>query len=274
MSTGTTDRPSHPRGLGERLRALRLATRPRVSQTAAAKAIGASQNRISRAEAGQHVLTATEVTTLCRLYGAAAAEARQLVSAATALRESHTDARTVFQRGLSTMQDRILQVEAASRLVRSFHPTTVVGPLQTERYAAAVLHGDESAVRSRMMRGRALANEPERRWVVVQTEGALLWNVDCAEVMAEQLDHLAEASRLPNVDLRIITHRQGTAGLTQMHGFHVYDEQFVQVSVLTGTSLGGRDVTRYAERFELLAAVALTGDAARAELDRIRDVYQ
>jgi transcriptional regulator with XRE-family HTH domain len=274
-----SNEPASPAGLAGRLKALRLATQPRISQTAAGRALGTSQNKISRVEAGEQLLTPEEVATLARLYGAPVREVRALEKAARALAARYVDSRLILRRGGGTLsyQRSVADAEAAAGLVRSYQPTVVLGVLQTADYAAVMFGpGHEADVAVRMERNRALVEEPSRRWVLVQTEGALLWNVAGAEVMAAQIDKLIDTSRLPNVDLRIITHRQVTPIIPVGHGFHLYDRSTVQIGTLSGSAriTDPGEVDRYSAKFDELADVAAAGDAARAELERIREVYR
>lgn len=268
------DRPATLQGLAGRLRALRELTRPRISQTAAARAIGASQNKVSRAETGQWLLKPAQVAALARLYGADATEVRLLVGWAEALQPSTTSARVILHRGSAVFAERVRRAEEASKEIRAYQPTVVLGVLQTEAVAMALQHGDREAVAVRMARNSQML-ETGRKWLLVQTEGALLCNVAGAEAMAEQLDLMIAASQLPNVDLRIITHEQIPPAMVG-HGFHIYDRQAVMVGILTGSTMTTEvgDVNRYLEMFELLSDSALAGAEARAAMRRVASTYR
>jgi hypothetical protein len=264
-------------GLAGRLRALREATHPRVSQTAAAKQIEAAQNKISRAENGEAVLTPAELRALGRLYGASREDILELEAWAKALKPGQVKAGTMLRRGGGTaaFQARISKMEEASRLVRAFQPGMVLGQLQTRRYATEVFGGESASITERMRRHARLLEDGRRRWQLVQPVGALLWNLGGAEVMAEQMDRLAEVTELPHVDLRIITERQ-PVNFTATHGFHLYDEQAVVVGILTGTTIDPdtASIRQYVEQFERLRAVSIGGDEARAVLIRLATAYR
>lgn len=264
-------------GLSGRLRALREATVPRVSQTAAAKAIGASQNKISRAETGHWVLTAEEVRTLARLYGASRDEQRTLAGWADALAPGEVDARVILRRGGGTaaFQARVRQLEEGAELIRAYQPGMVLGQLQTEGYARVVFGGDEAAVAERLRRSQLLLSDSSRRWVLIQPMGAMLWNLGGAAVMAEQIEALVTASRLPHVDLRIIGPEQPmTFAVT--HGFHLYDYKAVVVGILTGTTIDDdqRAVAQYGDVFADLHTASVGGDQARSVLSRLAADYR
>lgn len=276
MSTARgDDAPPSLDGLAGRLRALREATRPRISQTDAARAIDASQNKISRAETGLWLLTPQQVMTLARLYGADPAEARRLRDWTEALAPNVVDSRMILQRSTSKFQQRIMRAEEASKVVRSYQPAIALGVLQSEAYAGVIFDGDAKSVAARLERNRLMLDNPERRWLLIQTEGSLMWNLGGADIMAAQLDSMIDASRRPNVDLRIVS-RDRPASFFALHGFHIYDEQAVMVGTLTATSLTSnrQDVDRYLALFDRLADLAVSGDDARAVLARLAGEYR
>ena len=270
----TERHPAVPRRAGRASSRAAAATRPRVSQQAAAEAIRASQNKISRVEAGEHLLSSADVRALARRYGAAADEVRQLVSWAEALAPTVADSRLIMQRGTASFQHRILRAEQAANHVRSFQPAVVLGVLQIEAYARIVFGDDADGVDARLRRNRQLLDDDSRRWTLIQTEGALLWNVG-RDAMAAQIDAMIEASRRPHVDLRLITHKQ-RAPIVALHGFHLYDDQAVHFSSVTASTLTSNrhEVEQYSRLFDRLAELALTGDDARTALAAIADTYQ
>jgi transcriptional regulator with XRE-family HTH domain len=278
MSTTHDDAQPSLRGLAGRLRALREATHPRISQTAAARAIGASQNKISRAESGQWLLEPAQVRTLARLYGATRAEQRQLEEWAEALAPAQVDSRLMLRRagGTAAFQARLHRIQQAASLVRAYQPALVIGVLQTEAYARQLFGpSDPSGLSERMRQSDQMLRDERRRWVLVQTEGALLWNLGGAQVMAEQIDTIIERSQLPHVDLRLITHHQAV-DFVAAHGFSLYDQQTAIVGILSGTTISNdpRDVEQYGSKFEQLLRASIGGDEARAALTRIADRYR
>jgi hypothetical protein len=119
--------------------------------------------------------------------------------------QEQVSARVTLQRGTYRMQERIGRIEAASRLLRTFHPSLVIGLVQTPGYIRAML-GDslpddeiERIVATRAERQRLL--DTDREFVLIMTEGALRWHVGSPTVMIAQLQHLAEVTRRGNVRL-------------------------------------------------------------------------
>lgn len=272
-------------GLAGRLRALREDTDPRVSQTAAAKAIGGSQNKVSRIEGGQFVPTPQDVTALCRLYRTDTATRRELVAWAKDLAAGEVKSAVMLRRGGGTaaFQARIGRLEEEAHLVRSFQPGLVLGILQTERYADVVFGGNRAAVAERMARHHLLLADTSRQWSLVQPIGALLWNMGGNDVMAEQMDALVDASRLPNVDLRVITPDKPTT-FAVTHGFHLYSGKPAHgsswdrcvVGIVTGTTIDEDKPTiqRYADLHAALVDLSVGGDEARETVERIAADYR
>ena len=278
MSTTHDDAQPSLRGLAGRLRALREATHPRMSQTAAARAIGASQNKISRAESGQWLLEPAQVRTLARLYGATRAEQRQLEELAQALAPEQVDSRLMVRRagGTAAFQARLHRIQQAASLVRAYQPALVIGVLQTEAYARQLFGpNDPAGLAERMRQSDQMLRDQNRRWVLVQTEGALLWNLGGSQVMAEQVDAIIERSRLPHVDVRLITHDQAV-DFVAAHGFSLYDQQAAIVGILSGTTISNdpRDVEQYGSKFDQLVGASSGEDEARDALARIAQRYR
>lgn len=257
----------------------RLRQDARLSGSEAAQATGLSQSKISRLETGKQIPTAAEVRALCRIYGAPARTKQLLLAVAQDLREEQVSARVMLQRGAYRMQERIGRIEAASALVRTFHPALVIGLLQTPGYIRAVLSDSlsddevERIVAARSERQRLL--DTDRKFVLVMTEGALRWHVGSSAVMIAQLQHLAEITRRSNVRLGVIPWtRPVRAGA--LHGFHLYDRRAAIVGTETATAIitDSRDVADYETCFATYEALAVYDADARQVLDRLSDEYR
>ncbi|MGH3604612.1 MAG: Scr1 family TA system antitoxin-like transcriptional regulator [Pseudonocardiaceae bacterium] len=119
-----------------------------------------------------------------------------------------------------------------------------------------------------------MLDDPSRQWVLLQTEGALWWNLGGSAVMIEQIERIATAIDRPNVLLGIIPW-QALARVLPLHGFHLYDHRAVVVGTRSGTAImGERDVLDYEALFDKLKDLAVFGGAARAALARIADDYR
>ncbi|MGH3907826.1 MAG: helix-turn-helix domain-containing protein [Pseudonocardiaceae bacterium] len=257
----------------------RLRHEAQLSGIEAAKAAGLSQPKISRLETGKQVPTATEVEALCRVYRAPARTRKQLLVVAHDLQEEQVSARVMLQRGAYRMQERIGRIEAASRLLRSFHPVVVIGLLQTPGYIRGLIGESlpddelEQIVAARKDRQRLL--DTDREFVLIVTEGALRWHVGSPAVMIAQLQHLAEATRRRNVRLGVIPWtRPVQAGA--IHGFHLYDRRAAIVGTETATAIitDPRDIADYETCFTTYEALAVYDADARQVFDRLSDEYR
>lgn len=252
-----------------------------MKQVPAAAAAGISQPGLSRIERGGLVPSPETVESLARVYGADPDITTRLVELATAIRPEHLDSRIIMQRGLNHFQERLGKVERSSALIRAYQPNIILGMLQTAAYAEVVFGSrgrtplqTVDGVARRVARQAALA-ESGRDWVLIQTEGALDWCVRDAALMAEQIDHVTEVSRLPNVRIGLII-RRTPATILAPHGFHIFDSRAVQVGTKTATALidNPEDIATYEALFTELDQLAVFGDEARAELRRIADEYR
>jgi transcriptional regulator with XRE-family HTH domain len=257
----------------------RLRQDAHLSGIDAARAAGLSQPKISRLETGKQVPTAAEVEALCRAYSAPARTRRQLLAIARDLREEQVSARVMLQRGAYRMQERIGRIEAASRLLRTFHPAVVIGLLQTPGYIRAMLGESlpddetERMVAARADRQRLL--DTDRQFVLIMTEGALRWHMGSPAVMIAQLQHLAEITRRRNVRLGVIPWTRPVR-VGALHGFNLYDRRAAIVGTETATAIitDTRDLADYEACFATYEALAVYGADARQVFDRLSDEYR
>lgn len=205
-----------------------------LGQVEAAKRARTSQNKVSRVENGKGLLTATEGAALLTVYGVRGDERRRIMTLAETARAG-AYAHVVFTQRM------------------------------TEEQAAP-------AIASRMQRHRML-DDPARQWVLLQTEGALRWNLGGSAVMVEQIERIAVTIDRPNVRLGIIPWWT-PAQVLPLHGFHLYDRSAVVVGTRSGTAImGERDVSDYEALFGELQRLAVFDGEARELLSRIADDY-
>ncbi len=252
-----------------------------LGQVEAARAAGLSQNKISRVEHGKGLLQPGEAAALLSAYGIRGAERRRIMALVEAARASYIDARVILQRGAHHFHERIRRLDEQSRLVRSFAPTAVLGILQTPAYMRVVFTQrmtEEQAgpsLDSRIARQRILDEHNDRQWVLLQTEGALRWNLGGPAIMVEQLERIITAIDRPNVSLGVIPW-QASADVLPLHGFHLYDRRAVVVGTRSGTAIIGdrREVEDYETLFAKLEQLAVFSEDAREVLSRIADEYR
>jgi transcriptional regulator with XRE-family HTH domain len=278
----TVTTPRRGRGRDDLSRSLKmLRAAVGMKQVPAAAAVGISQAALSRIENGGLVPSPETVEALAQVYRADRDTTTRLVELATAIRPEHLDSRIIMQRGLNHFQQRLGKVERSSALIRAYQPSIVLGMLQTPAYAEVVFSSrgrtpSETAdgVAARLARQEALADRG-REWVLIQTESALDWCLGDAALMAEQVEHINDVSRMPNVRVGLIL-RRTPATVLAPHGFHIFDRRAVQIGTKTATALIDQpaDITTYETLFENLERLAVFGDDARAALHRIAAEYR
>ena len=166
-----------------------------------------------------------------------------------------------------------ISFEAEARAVRNYESLFIPGLLQTEDYARAVISGTlplatstevEQRVQARMERQERLSGTlPLGFWAILD-EAAIRRMVGGSTVMHEQLTHLLEAAKQPNITLQVITFDMGAH--PGMPGSFIYmefdpgDPELVYVDTLAGDLFleAEADLSIYASMFDHLRAIALS----------------
>lgn len=177
--------------------------------------------------------------------------------------------------GLKRLQDSYVELYRSTELFRIYSPTLVPGLLQTEGYARAVLSSaaelldipndaDEAAA-ARLERSKVI-HEPGHRFVMVVEESALYYQLGDEDAMAAQLGYLLTAGALPAVSLGIIPSATRERPLWPQELFHVYDDAFVSIELLSARVRVTQpsEVALYLSAFEQLRSMAVYGADARA----------
>ncbi|WP_241845035.1 helix-turn-helix domain-containing protein [Streptomyces silvensis] len=186
---------------------------------AAAEQLSCHAAKVSRIESGRSGIRQLDLKALLDLYGVVDPGERE--SWLALARESRR------QRWWRVLEDQLPQefldlvgLEDEVSECRGFQPAIIPGLFQTKAYATAVIQGgvpgslDESQqakVRLRMERQKALTREdsvPLKVWMVLG-EAALRQQVGGPRVLREQLRHLVEVARLPNVTLQVLPFTAG-----------------------------------------------------------------
>ncbi|MBP2371663.1 helix-turn-helix domain-containing protein [Pseudonocardia parietis] len=255
---------------GELLRALREETG--LSQNQARKAARVGQSSLSRTEAGESRPTPRLVRAVLEVYARHSTLTQEriedLVAQAHALETEHVDARVVLQAGSAhRFQWRIHEAERTARLVRSYHPSVVIGPLQTREYARAVFtpdaqldpHDAAQSIDARMERAQLLADS-RRRWHMLQNEQALRWPVHSYAHHAAQLENIARVAAQPNISFRVLTLDRIAPRPAPVSGFHLYDDAQALVGTESGSALiqDADYITMYVQLHAELTELALS----------------
>lgn len=226
---------SRPGGVVDRLRAMRATAGLRGQDIAAE--LGWSTSKVSKIEAATQKPSEADVRGWARVCGADD-QAGEVVALLAQANDADLEAirRTAVVDAEAQAEHRRLASDA--KVIRNFQASIVPGLLQVPGYALAVMRttaeylgqdpaGLGEAVAGRMARQAELTNAERtgKRFEFLITEAALRWQVAPREVMADQLDRLADATSLPNVRLGVVPFsRPGTVPISS---FVMYDDLVV-----------------------------------------------
>lgn len=235
---------------------------------------------MSMIEKGQRTITARHVDLWCSVCGASELRRKQLLAEQAAVAGMWVPYSQLNRGGLEAAQKSIRQLYEELALARSYQPKVIPGLGQTEAYTRAALTGVlveqqvetrqadeevEAAVMERMDRQRLLSR-PDARWFFLLEEPVLWYRPYARELHREQLLHLMELRRRPNVFLGIIPVDADRRGGHPEEAFDITDDHLVTVELVSGYLSVTRpdEVALYAAMWERLWALAATGTAATA----------
>ncbi len=260
----------------------RLRTTAGLTTDEVAEQLTWHRSKVSRIENGHSGISPGDVRELLDVYGVTGEQVDALVKLAREARQKNW----WFAYG-DVLPDDYVGLEAEAVSIRTFEGQFVPGLLQTEGYARAVIHAGRDAVdaddverrvEARLARQTLLTrDDPVRLWAIVD-EGALRRPAGGREVMRAQLDHLAKAAELPNVELQVLPYSSGAhAGMSgpfailnfvePAEGDVVYVENETSSLFLEKP----QEIERYTLMFTHLLAKALDPDASVPYLARLAD---
>jgi transcriptional regulator with XRE-family HTH domain len=254
--------------LGTQLRRLRESRGITAQQ--AAKAIRASESKISRIELGRNAFREFDIADLLTLYGINdQAEREQLLSLASQANQPGWWHR--YQDVLPGFFQAYIGLEESAETIRSYDSQFVPGLLQTEEYTAAILELGEFSLDEtnrlvflRKERQRRFTSGGLRLWAVID-EMALRRPVGSPGLMRAQLEYLLEISDRPGLTLQVTPFPSGASylvpGSFSMLSFAtddlpdvVYVEQLTSAMYLDKQS----DFDRYTAVMDKLNSTSLT----------------
>jgi transcriptional regulator with XRE-family HTH domain len=246
------------RFLAKELQRLRVARG--MTRTYVAKAVFVSESLVRSWEKGQRLPQPDHLAKVEELYGSA--------GTLSELREELITAAVPVEWFWEWPQ-----VESQATTLWSFEPTLIPGLLQTEAYARVILRAAnlladlDEMVAARMERQRVLSKEDPPVLVVLIAESALRHYVGGAEVMYEQLTHLAEVAERDNVIVHVVPDdAPACAGF--LSGFVIAsfdggdDVAYVDNQLTGDTIRSGDDVTRLRHFFDVFRGDALSRQAS------------
>ncbi|MCP2337522.1 helix-turn-helix domain-containing protein [Actinomadura rupiterrae] len=189
-----------------------------LSRGEVAERLGTSETTVFRYEKGQHRPKPADVAALLDIYGVTDRAVRE------ELLEMAKDARKRgwwhrYRRTLKPGFDSYIGLEAAASVIRTYQPQVVPGLLQTADYARAVIEETamnftptevDEKVEVRLSRQGLIQREVDPvQFIAVLDEAVLRRLVGGPDTMRAQLRHLAEVSKRPNVEVRVIPFSAG-----------------------------------------------------------------
>lgn len=155
------------------------------------------------------------------------------------------------------------ELEDKAATLSAWAPAVIHGLLQTEDYAAALLHtypgaGEEAVqtrLAARMERQRRLFARDVLAWFIVD-ELSLYRLAGSAQVMAAQMRHLADVAVMPNVTLQVLP-AVANPGVTS--GFVIADDAAYAEHAASGFVYTGETVSALMRIFDSLRTEAYRG---------------
>lgn len=265
-----TYKPIRRRRLGKRLEELRLAAGLDLVQ-AGVKA-GLAKSTIWRYEQAETRIPVKSVHALCNAYEVDPVIRERLVDLARRIEEYGWW--NQFGGATAEWFEDYLALEADAGSMWTYESELIPGLLQTEEYAVEATSRmwptspiDEETVRRRvevrLLRQKAAFDRPKplEMWAGI-SEGALRRVVKNPETMAEQLDHLIDMARRPNIMVQVIPFTQGAhAGMLSPFVILNFPVRAIDPSVVY---LEQRTSSLYLEGTEDVEAYTLSVEQLRA----------
>lgn len=267
--------------LAKRLRALRDGAG--LSNAQLSKACGWSIAKTSRIEHAKQPVSASDIRAWCAACSRPD-DAADLVAAAQAAVELYAQ----WGRTSDSLREHQRRANAAYegvRLMRVYAPDHVPGFLQTPAYMRGILAAVQrfgqaafaddldQVVAERMERRRHLTSG-RMRFVFLLDEAVLYRRVDPdPQVMADQLDWLAAASRLPAVVLGVIPLATVYQAIWAREPFYLFDSAKVDIETISAMiqTYEPGDVRLYERAFAAYNELAVYGPPARELIGRARN---
>lgn len=256
--------------LGARLRELRQEAS--LTGRALAERTGLHFTKVSRVENGRQSVTDAEIRAWCAACGAED-QAHELTVMARTADSLYREWRRQARAGMRQLQESSAPLYERTRLFRIYEHTALPGLFHTAGYSTEImsywarllgLPDDAGAATAARLARQRVLRSGRRRFVVVLAEQVLRTRLGTPQVMAEQLEHLLEVTRLPNVSVGIIPAMAERYTVAQVP-FWIWDEARVTVETVSARL----DITRpdeialYATVFDQLRQSAVYGSRAR-----------
>ncbi|MEV7006449.1 helix-turn-helix transcriptional regulator [Streptosporangium sp. NPDC051022] len=255
----------------------RLRANSGLSRVEVAERIGSTDTTLWRYETGLTRPRPSDVSVLTDVYGVTGEARDSLIQMAREARRRGWWHR--HRQALKPGFDSYIGLEAEASVVRSYEPLVVPGLMQTEPYARAVIEATamtqapsevDEKVSVRISRQQLLHGPGDPiQLVALLDEAVLRRQIGDREVMREQLEHLVDLGRLPNVEIRVIPFSAGAHaamdGKFCLLSFpEPEDPDLVYLEQATSGLMpeDPEEVRRYTLMFGSLSAMALGAEAS------------
>jgi transcriptional regulator with XRE-family HTH domain len=238
------------------------------SGTAAARALGWSQPKISKIENAAVLPSADDVERLLDLCGASSERRTAVLELVHGLHSTVESNRTILRRGAARKQHRIAEVEAEATDLRYYAAGAIPGLLQTGAYMRQIftVQLDQAelvrTMNARIERQQALY-DTSKHFTFILNENTLRWRFVPDTVLAAQIGHILTLSTLGNVTIGILPPDAKVRDIP-LHGFEIFDDRLVTIGLehATITVTEPRDIAIYTQMFRYLTEAALFDDDA------------
>ncbi|ONI87522.1 hypothetical protein ALI144C_09045 [Actinosynnema sp. ALI-1.44] len=261
-----------------------------MHQSVVAKRLDTSSGRVGHFETGRSLPKLLEIDVLLPLYG--------VPEMVDGFRELVMQARTgpaVFvpeeSMNLSPGFDLYLGLEQGASRIFTYDAMTVMGILQCRAYAEALVRGDSKSMHKaevrkwldlRMQRQEALCRDESPLEVFsVIDEAVLHRQIGGPPVLRQQLDHLLELAKRPNVTLRVLPYDAGVH--PALHGPFIKLDFPIERDpgvVYLEDWIGGRyrddvdEIDQYAELRNRLVELALSEADSISRIRKVRNEWR
>ncbi|THV41639.1 helix-turn-helix domain-containing protein [Glycomyces buryatensis] len=266
------------------LRRLRMASD--LTQRQAAEQTGIDPSAMARYEGGVSSMSNPVAEKVFAVYGVDAernAELLDLVKRSRKRRPKGEERAVVWE----PVED-LIALERDASIIREVAIQPMPGMIQTERYARAILGRGklgadvvEDHVQARLSRATIVTGDGHVEYWVVLHEAALRCAVGGAETMRDQLAHLAELSKRPNITIQVLPDSAGAhpalSGPFKLLRFPIAPEYgIVYLDYLTGADYldEPEEVAQYDDAYLHLIKMALSEQASLAFIKKLsKELY-
>jgi hypothetical protein len=177
--------------------------------------------------------------------------------------------------------EQYLEFEAQARLIYQYAPCIVPGLLQTEAYAREILamaeaDGIEDQVAARLARKGLLTDENAPKYRAILDEAVLRRALPDSKAWRDQLFHMVEMARLPNVTVQVLPQAAGVHDLMGINLILLSLRNGGSVAYLEGGGSGDlredpEDVDGYRADYDRLRDLALSPRESVAFIERLME---